>query len=188
MQINELSFLMSTEANNGQLARGNIREALIATLDALNIKAVDLTASANLRKSVISEFRGGQDLRLSTLQSIIDALPDDAYAYFCQYLSTNLADFYEADSQSISLRLIIANFLQDCKREDILSAVQEIVASVASADVVKDDEGFSLPLQLVLALLDECKDYEIPIIVKAIAKTTAAALKRADAERPQTHE
>ena len=178
---------MSTAENSLPPARIDIREALIATLDALNIKAVDLTTSANLRKSVISEFRGGQDIRLSTLQSILDALHDDAYAYFCQYLSTNLEEVYGENGEAISRRRLLSNLLQDYQREDVLGVIQELVTKVDSAEGGEAEEA-SLPLQIILALLDECKDYEIPTVVRAIAKTTAAALKRADAERAQAPE
>ena len=65
------------------LGRVGIREALIATLDGCGINVAELARQAKIHPPALSEFRANSsDLRVKTVNRILQALPRDCYLYF----------------------------------------------------------------------------------------------------------
>lgn len=61
-----------------------------------NIKATDLAEQSGISASRLSQFKGGQNVRIDTLDKILEALPPEARRFFLDHVAKS----YEADSQS----------------------------------------------------------------------------------------
>lgn len=68
-------------------------EAFRETLFRFNLKGADLAQASGLTPTQISKFRNGENLRIDSVERILEALPDEAR----EYLLVLVAQRREAD-------------------------------------------------------------------------------------------
>lgn len=59
----------------------NFSDAYQETLFRFRLKAADISAQSGISESQLSQFKGGKNIRISTLEGILRGLPDDARLY-----------------------------------------------------------------------------------------------------------
>jgi transcriptional regulator with XRE-family HTH domain len=80
-----------------------IYEIFNTTLDRFNLKAKDIAAESGATENTLSRWRNGdKEIRDNTLEKLLEALPDDAYAFFCAQM------FLQRDSPQLVVQLLNA--------------------------------------------------------------------------------
>lgn len=121
-----------------KLTRPQLRDAFNATLKKFKINAKDIAKTASIRNATISEFRSAKrNIQVDNLQAMLDGLPDDAYLYFLQFLSQNLAGHFDHSigEEKTPLNPVdaILILLNGCKDEDLPELFQAVSNRVGIA-------------------------------------------------------
>lgn len=100
----------------------NLRSALWAIIERHQLTVSHLTARASISNSQMSYWKQGKrDIKSLTMQKLIDALPDEAYQDFVDYLGKK----NEIDSVEAAIALIETSELSDEQMARVLASTSK---------------------------------------------------------------
>jgi hypothetical protein len=118
----------------------------------------------------------GRDVRISTFQRLLDAMPTDVYLRFYQNLGLGLADEALTDAET-SPDKIISALLKLCDDESLMSLVQEL-GTISKERHEQGSQVLSI-MALLIMLMRYCEIDEVPKLITEVGKYTSTALTRA---------
>ncbi len=158
--------------------RVRVKDAFFAAIDeAPGYKATQLAEAAGVTDATLSFMRNqGRDVRISTFQRLLDAMPTDVYLRFYKNLGDGLAHDALTDEES-SPHKIISALLQLCDDESLMGLVRQLGA------ISKDRHAQGSKVLSVMALLMELMQYceldDMPELIGKVGKYTSTAINRA---------
>jgi hypothetical protein len=155
-----------------------VKDAFFAAIDeAPGYKATQLAEAAGVTDATLSFMRNqGRDVRISTFQRLLDAMPTDVYLRFYQNLGGDLAQVALTDAET-SPGKIISALLKLCDDESLMSLVQELGA-ISKERQEQGSQVLSI-LALLIMLMRYCEVDEVPTLITEVGKYTSTALARA---------
>ncbi|WP_008310672.1 helix-turn-helix domain-containing protein [Leptolyngbya sp. PCC 6406] len=168
-----------SSVNGGCLSRRvRIKDAVFAAIDeAEGYRATQLAEAAGVTDATLSSMRHqGRDIRMSTLQRLLDAMPTDVYLRFYQNLGAGLAHEALTD-QEASPDKIISALLQLCDDQSLIGLVRELGA-LSKQRHQQGSKVLSI-MALLMALMQYCELDDMPELIGKVGKYTSTAINRA---------
>lgn len=164
--------------------RLRIKDAFFAAIDeADGYKATQLAEAAGVTDATLSFMRNqGRDVRISTFQRLLDAMPTDVYLRFYRNLGAGLADNALTDPDTPPDRIISA-LLQLCTDQQLMALVQELGA-LSKERQSQGSKTISI-LALLMELMQYCELEDIPELIGKVGKYTSTAIHRASDTRSE---
>lgn len=158
--------------------RVRVKDAFFAAIDeAPGYKATQLAEAAGVTDATLSFMRNqGRDVRISTFQRLLDAMPTDVYLRFYQNLGMGLADEALTDADTPPDRIISA-LLQLCDDESLMGLVRELGA--ISKDRHEQGSKVLSVMALLMELMQYCELDDMPELIGKVGKYTSTAINRA---------
>jgi len=158
--------------------RVRFKNAFFAAIDEVpGYRAKQLAEAAGVTDATLSFMRNqGRDVRISTFQRLLDAMPTDVYLRFYKNLGDGLAHDALTDEES-SPHKIISALLQLCDDQSLMELVREIGA-LAKERHQQGSQVLSV-LALLIMLMRYCEVDEVPTLITEVGKYTSTALTRA---------
>lgn len=158
--------------------RVRIRDAFFAAIDeAPGYKATQLAEAAGVTDATLSFMKNqGRDVRISTFQRLLDAMPIDVYLRFYKNLGPDLVRDALTDEETSPEKVILA-LLHSCDDQSLMVVVRELGA------LSKERHGQGSKVLSIMALLMELMQYcdldDIPELIGKVGKYTSTAINRA---------
>ena len=158
--------------------RVRVKDAFFAAIDeALGYKATQLAEAAGVTDATLSFMRNqGRDVRISTFQRLLDAMPTDVYLRFYQNLGMGLADEALTNADTPPDRIISALF-QLCDDESLMGLVRELGA-ISKHRHAQGSKVLSV-MALLMELMQYCELDDMPELIGKVGKYTSTAINRA---------
>lgn len=161
-----------------------VKDALFAAIDeAEGYKATQLAEAAGVTDATLSFMRHqGRDVRISTFQRLLDAMPAHVYLRFYQHLGEGLAQDALTDSETSPAKIISALF-QLCDDESLMALVKELAA--LSKERHKKGSKLLSALALLMELMQYCELDDIPELISYVGKYTSTAISKVTEKIPE---
>jgi transcriptional regulator with XRE-family HTH domain len=169
----------STPLDEADMAgRVRFKNAFFAAIDEVpGYRAKQLAEAAGVTDATLSFMRNqGRDVRISTFQRLLDAMPTDVYLRFYQNLGLGLADEALTDADTPPDRIISA-LLQLCDDESLMGLVRELGA--ISKDRHEQGSKVLSIMALLMELMQYCELDDMPELIGKVGKYTSTAINRA---------
>lgn len=161
--------------------RIRIRDAFFAAIDeAPGYKATQLAEAAGVTDATLSFMRHqGRDVRISTFQRLLDAMPTDVYLRFYKHLGRGLDQVTLSDEDTPPHHIISA-LLPFCDDQSLMTLVNELGA-LSKERQVQGSQVLSI-MVLLIELMQYCELDDIPELIGRVGKYTSTAINRASAQ------
>lgn len=158
--------------------RVRVKDAFFAAIDeAPGYKATQLAETAGVTDATLSFMRNqGRDVRISTFQRLLDAMPTDVYIRFYKNLGMGLGHDALTDAET-SPGKIMSALLQLCDDESLMALVRELGA-LAKERHERGSKVLSI-MVLLLELMRYCELDDMPELIGEVGKYTSTAIARA---------
>jgi len=158
--------------------RVRFKDAFFAAIDeAPGFKATQLAEAAGVTDATLSFMRNqGRDVRISTFQRLLDAMPTDVYLRFYKNLGDGLAHDALTDEET-SPNKIISALLQLCDDQSLM----ELVREVGALSKERHEQGSKVIsiMVLLMELMQYCELDDMPELIGKVGKYTSTAISRA---------
>jgi hypothetical protein len=164
--------------------RVRIKDAFFAAIDeAPGYRATQLAEAAGVTDATLSFMRHqGRDVRISTFQRLLDAMPTDVYLRFYKHLGDELDQAALSDADTPPHQIISA-LLQLCDDQSLLALVNELGA-LSKARQLQGSQVLSI-MALLIELMQYCELDDIPELIGRVGKYTSTAINRAAEQSDQ---
>jgi transcriptional regulator with XRE-family HTH domain len=158
--------------------RVRVKDAVFAAIDeAEGYKATQLAEAAGVTDATLSSMRHqGRDVRMSTLQRLLDAMPTDVYLRFYRSLGDGLVSDVLGDEETAPDRIISALF-RLCDDQRLMALVRELGA-LSKERHEQGSKAISV-MALLMELMQYCDLEDIPELIGKVGKYTSTAISRA---------
>lgn len=172
------------EDETRSIERVRVKDALFAAMDeAAGYKATQLAEASGVTDATLSFMRNqGRDVRISTFQRLLDAMPTDVYLRFYQHLGKGLAQDALTDSETSPAKIISALFPL-CDDENLMALARELGA-LSKERHAKGSKLLSV-LALLMELMQYCELDEIPELIGYVGKRTSTAISKVTEKVPE---
>jgi transcriptional regulator with XRE-family HTH domain len=159
-------------------ARVRIKDALFAALDETSgYKATQLAEAAGVTDAALSSMKNqGRDVRISTFQRLLDAMPTDVYLRFYKALGTGLIHDALTKGETSPDTIILA-LLQLCDDQSLLALVREL-GSLSKQRHEQGSKVLSI-MVLLMELMQYCELDDVPELIGKVGQYTSSAIARA---------
>lgn len=163
--------------------RTRVKDALFTAIDeTVGYKATQLAEAAGVTHATLSAMRHhGRDVRISTFQRLLDAMPADVYLRYYRHLGTGLGEDMLSQQKIPPVQLISA-LLPLCDDQSLLHIARE-VGELAKERYGQGSEIISA-LALLIELMQYCELEDIPALIDKVGKYTSTAISRAASLTP----
>lgn len=165
-----------------EVERVRIKDAFFAAIDeAEGYKATQLAEAAGVTDATLSFMRNqGRDVRISTFQRLLDAMPTDVYLRFYQNLGTSLTHDALSDGDTSPDKIISALF-RLCDDQHLMALVRELGA-LSKERHEQGSKALSI-MSILIELMQYCELDDIPELIGKVGKYTSTAISRASENR-----